>query len=41
VRPSLDDPAVVDAVAWARARLAGCDEACGAPEARAGRIMDP
>jgi epoxyqueuosine reductase len=41
VRPSLDDPAVVDAVAWALARLTGGDGACGAPEAGAGRIMDP
>jgi hypothetical protein len=40
-RPSLADPAVADAIAWARARLADGDSALTAPGVGGGRIMDP
>jgi epoxyqueuosine reductase len=39
-RPSLEEPSVVDAIAWARARLDARGAASRPPDAVAGRIMD-
>jgi epoxyqueuosine reductase len=40
-RPSLDDPAVLDAIAWARARLGHADHPLTETSVDAGRIIDP
>jgi epoxyqueuosine reductase len=40
-RPSLADPAVIDAIAWALARLADGDRRLSAPCGGGGRIMEP
>jgi epoxyqueuosine reductase len=40
-RPSLRDPAVADAIAWAVARLADGDRTLSAPCVGGGRIMEP
>jgi hypothetical protein len=39
-RASLADPAVIEAVAWARTRLAGSNGAPTAPGTGSGRIME-
>jgi epoxyqueuosine reductase len=40
-RPSLDDPAVLDAIAWARARLGHQDDRVMETSVGAGRIINP